>query len=211
MKSKKHQIIVLSVVAAIGAGWLGVTNHFEKIEAAETAKEQVAQVTATQAAIHELLDRMSPNQLKLENIWVEGVSPFAAAYKAADNTIKTAQAFEGATAATDKLLRGKDNADMIGWYAQVYAINAYDDHANVTFESPLGVTYQQVGIPKGSPLYNQLADSHNGEWVTISGHVVPSLNKKTVDGMTAWNVESGDDFATPTFNVELDSVDRARK
>jgi ribosomal protein S12 methylthiotransferase accessory factor YcaO len=78
----KIRIASLSVAAAIVVSMIGLYQHDSKVEAATAAATEAAQQKADAAAnaqaeqeAHARLDRMSPDQLKLENIWVDGVSP----------------------------------------------------------------------------------------------------------------------------------------
>jgi hypothetical protein len=204
----KIRIASLSVAAAIVVSMIGLYQHDSKVEAATAAATEAAQQKADAAAnaqaeqeAHARLDRMSPDQLKLENIWVDGVSPYSIAWKSSTNTIKMDQAYADATEATRKLLSGSGNSDMTGWYGKIYAIASYGDHVDLIVESPQGVDYEQSNIPKGSPLYTQLTDMQNGEWVTFSGRITPSATRED---------DNGSDFATSQFNVTLDDIEQSR-
>jgi cellobiose-specific phosphotransferase system component IIB len=219
--ANKIRIASLSVAAAIVVIMFGLYQHDSKVEAAQQAQQQAqqqaadaaasqAEALAKQAKIQDQQDRlgrMSPDQLKLENIWVDGVSTYAKAYNSTSNSVQQNAAYYGAVDATDKLLSNDPTA--IGWYVQVYAINAFGDSVDVTFTSPQGVEYQDTDVKKGTDLYNQIANINQGQWVTISGRVVKSA-EKDAKGEPAWNSEDGEDFQDPSFFIRLDDIDAAK-
>ena len=64
IKTKKR-IIALSIAGAVVAGWLGVTNHFDKMEAAEQAQRAAATEARQKAKTQRL------RQKRRKHVWIE--------------------------------------------------------------------------------------------------------------------------------------------
>lgn len=194
MKSKKYQIVVLSVAATIGAGWLGVVNHFDKLQAAEMATEQ-----------HNIAMRVTPDQRDLETLWRDGYSR----YKSAPNEIQQSAVFVDVSRKTDALMK-ENGAGMIGWYVRVSDIST--DHGgetvSVQFSSADGreAYGDNTDYSKGSDVYKALTNLKVGSYVQLSAKFVPTEN--TEGGVIKWEdspTEEGS-FKRSDFNVRVEEI-----
>lgn len=182
---------------------------FGGIALAFTVQAYMKDKADSQHALYEkiLAERMTPDQISLENVWRTGRYQYAEA----KNEVQKSAVFVDVSQKTYSLLT-PTKGDMIGWYLTVKEITTDHGGSSVTvkFASPSGIEYRDLDDhAKGSDIYTSLADLKVGDCVNVSGALVHG--GRTEGGVTKWEESLTEEGALkePIFDIKVDEIRKA--
>lgn len=131
-----------------------------------------------------------------------------APYNDAKNQIQQSAIFNAANSEMDAYWV-KNGPSISGWVGKITSLDTDHggDEVDVYITSENDNVFYEKDIPRGTPIYNQLSNLSEGEWISFSGRFSKDLIQ--IKGTSPYSEDSLTEEGSleePTYNVDISSI-----